>query len=296
MSEPLSQSTESAILPGALPLPLVTLPPVTSATDGEIVQESHTFDRLEEVVEGELRKDTLTVSILIPAFNECQTIREIVSQVRAVGLHDEIVIVDDFSTDGTRDLLAEMAAESGAGKAGKNSESDIRVVLHDRNQGKGAALRTALQYATGDVVLIQDADLEYNPADYPQLLAPIQRGEADVVYGSRFLAADHQDPSWFHRLGNRLLTLASNLFTGQRLTDMETCYKAFRRELVQDMMLRQDRFGFEPELTAKLSRRGVRICEVPIRYNSRGYDEGKKIGIRDGFNALYCILRYAWCD
>jgi glycosyltransferase involved in cell wall biosynthesis len=228
---------------------------------------------------------TLSVSVVIPVYNERATIQEIVRRVQLLGIHQEILIVDDGSTDGTRGVLEDLARQP-----------DIRVFSHGTNQGKGAALRTALAEARGDVILIQDADLEYDPRDYPQLLAPIQRNEADVVYGSRFSAGDRQDPSWVHRLGNRLLTAASNWTTGTRLTDMETCYKVFRSELAQDMCLRQNRFGFEPEFTAKLARRRVRITEVPIRYSSRGYEAGKKIGIRDAFNALYCIFRYAWCD
>ncbi len=231
------------------------------------------------------KRTALAVSILMPVFNERQTIREIVGRVRAVGVHQEIVIVDDCSTDGTRDLLIEL-----------DRDPDIRVIMHGYNRGKGAALRTAMAHAAGDVLLIQDADLEYNPDDYLRLLAPIERGEADVVYGSRFLMNAHQDPSWLHRLGNRALTWASNLTTGLRLTDMETCYKVFRRDVLRGMMLREDRFGFEPEITAKLARRQCRIVEAPVGYNSRGYDEGKKIGVRDGLRALWCILRYSKWD
>jgi glycosyltransferase involved in cell wall biosynthesis len=231
------------------------------------------------------KRTALAVSILMPVFNERKTIREIVQRVRAVGVHQEIVIVDDCSTDGTRDLLIEL-----------DREADIRVVMHGYNRGKGAALRTAMAHATGDVLLIQDADLEYNPEDYLRLLAPIERGEADVVYGSRFLENARQDPSWLHRLGNGALTWASNMTTGLGLTDMETCYKVFRRDALRGMMLRENRFGFEPEITAKLARRKCRVVEAPIGYNSRGYDEGKKIGLRDGLRALWCILRYARWD
>ena len=232
---------------------------------------------------GELT--ALAVSVLMPVFNERDTIREIVRRVRAAGQHTEIVIVDDCSTDGTRDVLIEL-----------DRDEDVQVILQGYNRGKGAALRTAMQHARGDVLLIQDADLEYDPADYAQLLAPIASGYADVVYGSRFLENAKQDPSWWHRLGNRALTTLSNLTTGLRLTDMETCYKVFRREALRGMVLREDRFGFEPELTAKLARRKCRIVERPVRYNSRGYEEGKKIGVRDGLKALYCIARYAWWD
>ncbi|MGL4513195.1 MAG: glycosyltransferase family 2 protein [Lacipirellulaceae bacterium] len=228
----------------------------------------------------------LKVSILMPVYNERNTIVEIVDRVRAQGLHDELLIVDDCSTDGTRDLLLAIDERF----------ADVRLVLHGYNKGKGAALRTALAEARGDVVLVQDADLEYDPRDFAKLLAPIERGEADVVYGSRFLQNAEQDPSWFHRLGNRLLTGASNLFTGLRLTDMETCYKALRRGALRGVVLREQRFGFEPEITAKLARRGCRFVEVPVAYNSRGWEEGKKIGLRDAFRALWCIVRYAWMD
>ncbi|TWT73448.1 Undecaprenyl-phosphate 4-deoxy-4-formamido-L-arabinose transferase [Posidoniimonas polymericola] len=231
------------------------------------------------------RRVGVAVSILMPVYNERETIREIVAQVQAVGVHQEIVIVDDCSTDGTRDLLIEL-----------DRQEDIRVVMHGYNRGKGAALRTAMAHASGDVLMIQDADLEYDPSDYKSLLEPIERGEADVVYGSRFLENAHQDPSFMHRLGNGLLTWASNVTTGLKLTDMETCYKVFRRDALRGMMLREDRFGFEPEITAKLARRKCRIVEAPIGYNSRGYDEGKKIGVRDGLRALWCIVRYAKWD
>ena len=226
-------------------------------------------------------KTALAVSVVIPVYNERDTVRAIVERVRAVGVHQEIVIVDDFSIDGTRKVLLEMAADE-----------DIRVLMHGYNRGKGAALRTAFDHVEGDVVIVQDADLEYDPADYPKLLGPIERGEADVVYGSRFLEHARQDPSRLHRFGNWMLTALSNLATGQRLTDMETCYKVFRREVLDGIDIEQDRFGFEPEFTAKLSRLGHRIQEVPIRYNSRSYDEGKKIGLRDGLNALWCIAKY----
>ncbi|MCA9240264.1 MAG: glycosyltransferase family 2 protein [Planctomycetales bacterium] len=236
-----------------------------------------------ELEEG--RRTSLAVSILMPVYNERETIREIVSRVRSTGVHQEIVIVDDCSTDGTRDILIEL-----------DREQDVRVVMHGYNRGKGAALRTAMAHAGGDVLLIQDADLEYDPSDYARLLAPIERGEADVVYGSRFLENAHQDPSLLHRLGNRALTWASNLTTGLRLTDMETCYKVMRRDALRGMMLREDRFGFEPEITAKLARRKCRLVEAPVSYDCRGYADGKKIGVRDGLRALWCILRYAWWD
>jgi glycosyltransferase involved in cell wall biosynthesis len=223
----------------------------------------------------------LTVSVVIPVYNERETIAEIVERVREVGVHSEIIIVDDFSLDGTRNVLLELA-----------KQPDVKVLFHGYNRGKGAALRTAFAECKSDIVLIQDADLEYNPRDYPMLLRPLQLGTANVVYGSRFLANAKQDPSRLHRLGNWLLTQCSNLFTGQQLTDMETCYKVFRRELLDKLELEQDRFGFEPEITAKLSQLGERIVEVPVSYESRGYDEGKKIGFRDAINALWCIVKY----
>ena len=225
----------------------------------------------------------LAVSVVIPVYNERETIAEIVRRVQAVGIHQEIVIVDDYSMDGTRDVLLELA-----------EQPDIRVLMHGYNQGKGAALRTAFAEVEGDVVMIQDADLEYDPKEFPKLLAPIERGETDVVYGSRFLENADQDPSRLHRFGNRMLTALSNRLTGQRLTDMETCYKVFRRDVLQTIQFQQNRFGFEPEITAKISRMGKQIVEVPISYEYRSYDEGKKIGIRDGINALWCIVRYAF--
>jgi glycosyltransferase involved in cell wall biosynthesis len=227
------------------------------------------------------RKTALAVSIVIPVYNERDTIVEIIRRVQAVGIHSEIIVVDDFSTDGTRQILMEL-----------ERESDIRVCLHGYNRGKGAALRTGFQHCRGDVVAIQDADLEYDPADLPMLVEAIEHGEADVVYGSRFLENAEQDPSRVHRLGNWLLTAASNFTTGQWLSDMETCYKVFRREVLQQIEIEQERFGFEPEITAKVSRLGYGIMEMPIRYHGRGYGEGKKIGIRDVANAFWCIARY----
>ncbi len=227
------------------------------------------------------KRSALAVSVVIPVYNERETIVEIVARVRAVGVHQEIIIVDDFSLDGTRDVLLDMARQP-----------DIHVMMHGYNRGKGAALRTAFAMAEGDVILIQDADLEYDPNDYPRLLAPIERGETDVVYGSRFLDNASQDPSRLHRLGNWLLTACSNWFTGQRLTDMETCYKVFRREILDSLRIEQNRFGFEPEITAKLSRLGHKIVEVPITYQARGYEQGKKIGLKDALSALRCIVKY----
>lgn len=225
------------------------------------------------------------LTIVIPVFNEQQTIAEILRRVRAVAVPKEIIVVDDRSADGTRAALEQLA-----------DWPELRVIYKPRNEGKGAALRTGFAAATGAVVVVQDADLEYDPNDLPALLEPILSGEADVVYGSRFLHAVPQDPSFLHRLGNQLLTWASNLFTGLRLTDMETCYKMIPRPLLQSLEIQQNRFGFEPEVTAKLARRGARIKELPIRYQGRGYNQGKKIGWLDGVNAFYCIVRYRWRD
>lgn len=225
------------------------------------------------------------LSVVIPVYNEINTIGRILTRVAALPLNLELVIVDDFSTDGTREVLEKLMGMR-----------NVTVVLKDKNQGKGAALRTGFQHLTGDLVVVQDADLEYDPRDIPRLIQPLLRDEADVVYGSRFIGEVQQDESWIHRAGNAVLTGASNLFSGLKLTDMETCYKAFNREVIQDIQIEQDRFGIEPEITAKLARRGYRFVEVPISYDSRGYDEGKKIGIKDLINAVYCIGRYGVSD
>jgi glycosyltransferase involved in cell wall biosynthesis len=226
----------------------------------------------------------LRVSVIVPVYNEKPTLEEIVRRVRAVSIPKEIILVDDGSTDGTRELLAEM-----------EGQPDLRVFYHDQNQGKGAALSTGFGHATGDVVIIQDADLEYDPIHYPQLIQPIVEGVADVVYGSRFIATGpHRVLYFWHFVANRLLTTLSNMFTDLNLTDMETCYKAFRREVIQEIAptLKEKRFGIEPELTAKVARRQCRIYEVGITYFGRTYGEGKKIKLRDAFRALWCILRY----
>lgn len=222
------------------------------------------------------------LSVVIPVYNEESTLTTILARVSHVPVPKEIIVVNDCSTDGTRAILEMHAPIAG-----------LRVFHKPRNEGKGAALRTGFAAARGDVIIVQDADLEYDPRDFPHLLRPILAGDADVVYGSRFLGATPQDPSWLHRGGNALLTRLSNFFTGLSLTDMETCYKAFRREALEGIVIEQDRFGFEPEVTAKLARRGARILEVPISYQARGYADGKKIGIRDALNALYCIARYS---
>ena len=225
------------------------------------------------------------LSVVIPVYNELNTIGRILSRVASLNLNLELVIVDDFSTDGTREILEQI-----------KDLPRVKVILKEKNEGKGAALRTGFEHVEGDYVVVQDADLEYNPSDIPMLIQPLLKDEADVVYGSRFIGEDQQDESWIHRAGNAVLTGASNLFSGLNLTDMETCYKAFSREVLKDIAIKQNRFGIEPEITAKLARRGYRFVEVPISYDSRGYDEGKKIGIKDLINAIYCIGRYGVSD
>ncbi len=229
----------------------------------------------------------LRLSVIVPVYNERDTIEEVIRRIRLHPCTVQIVVVDDASTDGTGELLAQWTAD---GKA-----PDVTVIRHDRNQGKGAAVRTGFQHVTGEVVLIQDADLEYNPAEYPRLVWPILEGRADVVYGSRFsTAVPHRVLYFGHALANRALTMLSNLTTGLSLTDMETCYKVFRREVVEAIRptLKERAFGIEPELTAKVARRDYRVAEVGISYRGRTYAAGKKIGLRDGFRAVWCILRY----
>jgi len=225
----------------------------------------------------------MKVSIVIPVYNEKTTIAEILRRVQAVKLKaaKEIVVVDDYSTDGTREWLKRLARRPG-----------LKVVFHDKNRGKGAALRTGFGQASGDIVLIQDADLEYDPREYPQLLEPILDGRADVVYGSRFLSGPHRVLFFWHSVGNKLLTTFSNIVSNLNLTDMETCYKVFRREVLRKIELRSERFGFEPEITIKLAKLRCRIYEVPVSYAGRDYSEGKKIGWKDGVAAIYHILRF----
>lgn len=223
----------------------------------------------------------MKLSVVIPVYNERATIREIYECVKAVEIDKEIIFVDDGSTDGSRDILQGLA------------DGSTRIVLHDRNMGKGAALRSGLRHVTGDIVIIQDADLEYDPAQYPKLIEPILAGKADVVYGSRFITGDYRRVLYFwHMVGNNLLTLLSNLFTNLNLTDMETCYKVFRRDVLERITIEEDRFGFEPEITAKLAKLRVRIYEMGISYSGRTYPEGKKIGWKDGISAVRCIIKY----
>jgi glycosyltransferase involved in cell wall biosynthesis len=228
----------------------------------------------------------MKLSIVIPCYNEKNTIDAIIAAVKEAPIADkEIIVVDDCSTDGTRDVLR------------ARIESQVhKVIYHERNQGKGAALRTGFAAATGDVVVVQDADLEYDPQEYPLLMEPILRGKADVVFGSRFAGGGpHRVVYFWHMMGNKFLTLLSNMFTNINLTDMETCYKMFRREVIQGITIEENRFGFEPEITAKVARGGFRIYEIGISYYGRTYAEGKKINWKDGFRAIYAILKYNLC-
>ena len=227
----------------------------------------------------------MKLSVIIPVYNEVESIREIVRRVQKVRLANEIVIVDDGSTDGTRDLLAELDGRRG-----------VRVIFHERNQGKGSAVRTGIFNARCDVLLIQDADLEYDPHDYPSLLKPIAEGVADVVYGSRFLGGPRRVTMFWHMIANQLLTLTTNLLYDTILSDMETGYKVFRREVLNGITLRAKRFDFEPEFTAKMLKRHVRIFEVPITFNPRDYSEGKKIKLKDAFEAVWTLIKYRFVD
>jgi glycosyltransferase involved in cell wall biosynthesis len=228
------------------------------------------------------------VSVVIPVYNEERWLPELIRRVKAVPIPKEIVIVDDASTDGTRRLLADY-----------EDDPEIRIYLQPKNQGKGAALREGFRQATGNIILVQDADLEYDPRDYPRLLQPIIEGRADVVYGSRFIGESHRVLYFWHSVANQILTLLSNMFTNLNLTDMETCYKVFRKEVLDGVTLSSNRFGFEPEVTAKIAKKknpSWRIYELPISYSGRTYEEGKKIRMKDAFVALWCIVRYWWSD
>jgi glycosyltransferase involved in cell wall biosynthesis len=227
----------------------------------------------------------LKLSVIIPCYNEKDTVEEIIRRVRAVGLAHEIVLVDDGSTDGTRDVLAGIAPSD-----------DLKIILHERNMGKGAAVQTGFRSATGDIFLIQDADLEYDPRDYPILLKPLQEGISKVVYGSRFLGGPRKAMFFWNMVANRMLTFVTNVLYDAILSDMETCYKAFLAEVIRDIPLRSRRFDFEPEVTAKVLKRGYRIYEVPISYNGREWEEGKKITWKDGVIAFWTLIRYRFTD
>jgi glycosyltransferase involved in cell wall biosynthesis len=227
----------------------------------------------------------MNVTVIIPSFNEVNTIQELLRRVLAENIAKEILIVDDGSTDGTREILKAF-----------DHKDPFKIILHDLNQGKGAAVRTGIQHAKGDVIIIQDADLEYNPREYKKLLEPIEEGLAEVVYGSRFLGGPRRPAMFWHMVANKLLTFMTNILYNTILTDMETGYKVFLREVVQNMPLRANRFDFEPEFTAKILKRKVRIFEIPITFNPRDYSEGKKIGMRDAFQAVWTLLKYRLID
>lgn len=229
-------------------------------------------------------REEMVISVIVPVYNEEKTIRDVVHNIRECGLKTEIIIVDDHSTDGTRRILR-----------GELKDKVDKIIYHKKNQGKGAALRHGFQAATGGVVVVQDADLEYDPRDFKILIQPFISGacDADVVYGSRYLRSNNfRVDGFYHEFGNKMLTVVSNIFSDLSLTDMETCYKMFRRELIQSMEIEENRFGFEPEITAKIAKRKCRIYEVPISYHPRTFEEGKKIGMKDAFRAFYCIIKY----
>jgi len=259
------------------------LPTSDQISQSALNQLEQTSQWIRKAQESTCRRPRL--SVIIPAFNEMRTIVQVVESVTNLEIHKQIIIVDDGSTDGTRETIQSFQGREG-----------FDVFLHASNQGKGAAIQTGIRLAIGDTVIVQDADLEYDPRDILRVIQPILDGETDVVFGSRYLSNCSQDQSALHRFGNGVLTGLSNWMTRQHLTDMETCYKAFRRELLQSINIEQKRFGFEPEITAKLARRGIVIREVPIRYSSRSWKEGKKIGIKDLFSTLWCIVKYRFSN
>ncbi len=226
--------------------------------------------------------DQIKLSVVVPVYNERATIEKILNRIQAVKINKEIIVVDDCSTDGTREILIEYVKK----------HQNIKLLLHEKNQGKGAALRTGFAQRTGDIVIIQDADLEYDPMEYFRLIRPILDGRADVVYGSRFIGETHRVLFFWHYVANKILTTLSNMFTNLNLTDMETCYKVFRSEVLDGITIKSNRFGFEPEITAKIAKKKVIIYEIPISYSGRDYSQGKKIGLKDAFNAFWCIFRF----
>jgi len=227
----------------------------------------------------------MKLSIVIPVYNEKNTIREIIRRVQETPFEKEIIIIDDYSTDGTREILKSLS-----------NDKEIKVLFHEKNKGKGAALRTGFREVSGDIVIIQDADLEYNPAEYERLIAPIVEGKADVVYGSRFLGGPHRVLFFWHYVGNKVLTTISNILTNLNLTDMETCYKAFRADILKEIEFKSNRFTFEPEFTVKVAKKKYRIYETPISYTGRDYSEGKKIGWKDGVTAIVALIWYRFFD
>lgn len=273
----------SPMLSHSVEFPAIVLPRLLGEPTKTAIRE---LDHASQLLHGIQDSGIATVkspmlTVIIPAYNEAGTILKVVESVLGLDIRKQIIVIDDGSTDGTRETIQGLAGRAG-----------IDIVLHAQNQGKGSAIQTGIRLAKGNVLIVQDADLEYDPNDILKVIKPIYDGESDVVYGSRYLANAHQDQSAFHRFGNACLTGFSNWMTRQRLTDMETCYKAFRRELIQSMNIEQRRFGFEPEITAKLARRKIVIREVPISYQSRSWHEGKKIGVRDLISTLWCIVRY----
>lgn len=226
----------------------------------------------------------MKLSVVIPVYNEKSTIKDLIRKVEGVNLDKEIIIVDDYSTDGTREILKSL------------ENNKYKIIFHDKNMGKGAALRTGFKQVDGDIVIIQDADLEYDPNEYEKLIVPIIEGNADVVFGSRFLTGQHRVLLFWHYLGNKLLTTLSNMFSNLNLTDMETCYKVFKKEVLNEINFKSNRFGFEPEFTVKVAKKKYRIYEVPISYFGRDYSEGKKITWKDGIIAIWCIIRYRIMD